>query len=454
MKNPTLTIHRIAALLVLATVAGPALPAQESLDALVTGGLRASLTRRQAELSLSRADAQVSEARGRFVPSATLNARYTEVSGSSVDLGAIVNPAFAALNQLLQKPQFPTDLNLRLPQKQETTLRLAQPLFQPALCAAYGIATNLRDAQAAQRDAVTRALALDMRSAYLNWAKARSVVEIYAATVPLVEENLRIAERLVEAGKATPDVIFRARAERSDVLQKRDEAIRQAATAREYLNLVLERPLDAQLPLFADAALGIDSLPSLESALDHGRSGREELRQLASARGATQAQRRLAQAAFLPAVSVALDYGIQGDRYRFNRDADFTQTSLVLSWNLFNGAQDASRVEQATLDSRRLEAQAASADRQVALEVRSAWAAARVARDAIATADDRVAAARRTWDLTRRRYEQGMAPQMELLDARTSLTGAELNRVMTAYDYFLRRVELDRSAALYPRTMP
>ena len=151
---------------------------------------------------------------------------------------------------------------------------------------------------------------------------------------------------------------------------------------------------------------------------------------------------------------VALDYGIQGDRYRFSRDADYTQTSLVLSWNLFNGAQDASRVEQATLDSRRLEAQAASADRQVALDVRSAWAAAAVARDAIRTADDRVAAARRTWELTRRRYEQGMASQIELLDARTSLTGAELNRVMTAYDYFLRRVELDRSAALYPRTMP
>jgi len=444
------TIGRVSALLLLAASAAPG---QQSLDALVAGGLHGSLTRRQEDLAAARATAQVAEARGRFLPSATINARYTETSGQAVDLGAIVNPAFAALNQLLNQPAFPTDLNLRLPQRQETTVRLIQPIFQPSLCASYRIASQLRDAQVAQRDAATRSLALEMRSAYLNWGKARSVVEIYDATVPLVEENLRIAESLVAAGKATPDAVFRARAERSDVFQKRDDAARQSVTAREYLNLLLERPLDAPVPVFDDDALGIDSLPPLDSALVRAREGREELRQLASARGAAKAQRQFAQASFLPAVSIAVDYGVQGDKYRFARDADFTQASLVLSWNLFNGSQDASRAEQAALDTKRVEAQAAVAARQIALQVRSSWASASVAHDAIGTAGDRVTASRRTWGLTRRRYEQGMASQVELLDARTSLTGAELNRVMTTYDFYLRRVELDRAAALYPRTM-
>jgi len=455
-RNPpaasTRTARRCAVVLLVLLPATAA--AQQSLDELVNSGLRSSLTRRQEDFATARARAQVTEARGRFMPSATINARYTETSGQVVDLGALVNPAFAALNQLLNKPAFPTDLNLRLPQRQETSIRFIQPLFQPALCASYGVATNLRDAQIAQRDAVTRSLAFDLRSSYLNWAKARRVVEIYEATVPLVEENLRIAERLVAAGKATPDVIFRARAERSDVLQKRDDATRQAATAGEYLNLLLERPLDSTVPAFADAALGIDSMPLLDSVLVRAHVGREELRQLAAARGATRAQRQLARSAFLPALSVAVDYGIQGDRYRFARDADYTQTSLVLSWNLFNGAQDASRTQQATLDVKRVEAQEEAARRQIVMQVRSAWASAEVAHDAIGTAGDRVLAARRTWELTRRRYEQGMASQMELLDARTSLTGAELNRVMTTYDFYLRRVELDRSAALYPRTLP
>lgn len=453
MKSRPLTLFGSAVLGAALFGAAPA-SGQESLDALVAAGLRDNLSRRQEVFAARRAAAQVGEARGRFLPSATINARYSEVSGNVVDLGALINPAFGALNQLLRQAQFPTDLNLRLPQKQETTVRIAQPLFQPAILAGYQIATNLRDAQEAQRDAATRQLALDIRTAYLNTAKAGRVVEIYAAAVPLVEEHVRLADRLVAAGKATPDVIFRARAERSELFQKRDDAQRQAGSAREYLNLLLERPLDAAVPMFADVALNIDSLPALETALAQASAGREEVRQLASARGATRAQRRLAQAAFLPGIAVALDYGIQGNAYRFTRDADFTQTSLVLSWNLFNGAQDASRAEQASLDARRIEAQAAYAARQIALQVRTAWASATVAREAISTAGDRVVAARRSYELTRRRYEQGMAPQIELLDVRTSLTSAELNHVLTTYDYFLRRVELDRAAALYPRSRP
>jgi outer membrane protein TolC len=436
-----------------ATIAAPEAQAQESLDALVNAGLRDNLTRRQEQFASSRAAAQVTEARGRFLPSATINARYTESSGNVVDLGQLINPAFKALNQLTASQSFPTDLNLRLPQKQETTIRFTQPIFQPAIFAAYHISTNLRDAQDAQRDAVTRQVALEIRSAYLTVIKARRVVDIYAAAVPLVAENLRLAEKLVAAGKATPDVIFRARADRSDVGQKKSDADRQANSAAEYLNLLLQRSLDAAFPAFTDEQLGIDSLPPLAGALARAGTGREELRQLGAARGATNAQKQLAQSAYLPAVSLVVDYGVQGSKYCFARDADFTNTSLVLSWNVFNGAQDAARAEQAAFDTKRVDVQAALAARQIELQVRTSWASASVAREAIATAGDRVEAARRTFDLTRRRYEQGLAPQIELLDARTALTNAELNRVLTIFDYYLRRVELDRAAALYPRSI-
>jgi outer membrane protein TolC len=452
MKLVHLLLRRTLAALAAAGLTAAALPAQQSLDALVAAGLRDNLGRRQEQLLADRAAAGVTEARGRLLPSATLNARYTEVGGNVVDLGKLINPAFGALNQLLQKPAFPTDLNLRLPQKQETAVRIAQPLYQPAAIAGYRIARAARTAQEAQRDAATRQLALDIRSAYLNSLKAARAVEIYDASVPLTEEAVRLAERLLANGKATPDAVYRARAERSDVAQRRAEAARQAQSAREYVNLLLEKPLDAPVPVFADSLLGIDPLPTLDSALARATAAREELQQLTAARGVTQAQRSLAASGFLPGVSLAFDYGIQGNSYR--RDGDFSQTSLVMSWNLFNGAQDAARTEQASLDVKRVEAQRALVERQVALQVRTTWAAARVAQEGIITAEDRVVAARRTWELTRRRYDEGLAPQIELLDARAALTSAELNKVITTYDSYLRRADLDRAAALYPRTLP
>ena len=84
----------------------------------------------------------------------------------------------------------------------------------------------------------------------------------------------------------------------------------------------------------------------------------------------------------------------------------------------------------------------------VRLDVRQAYRATLVARDAIEAAQDRLASAQRSFQLVRRRYEEGLATQIEFLDARTTLTSAELNRVVTVYRYAIRWVDLERAAAL------
>lgn len=436
----------------------PALLAQDGapkstpLDALVETGLRQNLSRRQQLLAVEQADAAVREARGLYLPSATLNARYTELAGNTVDLGTLINPAFGALNQLLQRPAFPTNIDMRLPLRQETTVRLAQPIFQPSIIAANRVQSALADAQGAQRDVQARQLTADIKSGYLTFAKVQQVVALYDSTLPLLDEQVRVSERLLQAGKATPDMILRARAERSDVQQRRDESVQLAEASREVLNLLLNRPLDTEVAIIPDSALGFDSLPALDVLRREAASGREELRQVAHARRAVSAQERLAQGSFLPSLSVAVDYGVQGKDYRLDRSRDFAALTVAVSWNLFNGGQDAARIQQASLDGRRLELQRQELEQRIALDVTTAWQGAAVARSAIRTADDRLQSAKRTFELVRRKQEEGAASQLEFLDARTAFTSAALNRVITRYDYYLRRVALERAAASYNLT--
>ena len=66
----------------------------------------------------------------------------------------------------------------------------------------------------------------------------------------------------------------------------------------------------------------------------------------------------------------------------------------------------------------------------------------------------RLASAERSYALVARRYGEGMATLVELLDARTAFTAAGLNRIVTTYDYWTRRVELERAAALYALPAP
>ncbi|MBI3792970.1 MAG: TolC family protein, partial [Gemmatimonadetes bacterium] len=316
------------------------------------------------------------------------------------------------------------------------------------------IAARLRDAQGAQRDAAMRETAMKIRVGYLQLAMARKALEIWNATVAVVTEQVRVTVALAAQGKVAADAVFRARAERSDVEQRRSAAVEDAESAARALNFVLDRPLDAAAPQIDDDALGIGEMPTLETAVASARVGREELRQLEWSRQAAAGARQLAMGSFLPNVSVALDYGVQGNKYDFRGSQTYTNASVVASWNLFNGTQDAAKVAQASADERRLAAQAEQAEHGIQLEVRQAYAAADLARRAIVTAGDRVAAAHKSYDLVEKRYAQGMAPMLELLDARTALTSASLNRALTETDYRVRRVQLDRAAALYPRTLP
>jgi outer membrane protein len=437
--------------------AGPALRAQalprSPLDALVAEGLSANPALRARSFAVSRDDASVTQAKGRFLPSLVANGRASSLSGVP-DLGALINPAFSALNQLLGRPAFPSDITLTFPQRQEVTVRLAQPLFEPRVLEAYRIARSLRDATTADRDAHRRQLAADIQTSYLQYARAMRGAEIYDQTVPLLDEALRVSERLLSAGKVTPDNVLRARAEQSAVVQQRDAAHQLATAARQQLNYLTGRTLDAPLPLYADSLLGFDTRfvarEDLGQAQARASSGREELTQLDRAYDAVQGQRRLARADFLPSVNLALDYGFQGNQIRVGRNTDFSVASLVFSWNLFNGGQDRARVQQASLDAQQLQSRRADVARGIALQVRVAHDAAAVARTAITTAADRLSAASRTYELVQRRFGEGLASQLELLDARTTLTSAQLNRLITTYDFYQRVVDYERAAALSP----
>lgn len=431
--------------------AGAQAPASP-LDALVREGLDANPGLRARGFEVAREEAAVREAAGRYLPSATLSGRASDLRGGVVDVGSLINPAYAALNQLLGQQRFPTDLTIRLPLRQEAIMRLSQPLFEPRILEAHRIARAARDASAAGRDAARRQLAADIRLAYLQYARAARAREILGATVPLLEEAERVAERLLAAGKVTPDNVLRARAERSAVVQQRDQAVQLADAARRQVNLLVGRTVDAPLALVADSTLGFErrwtTLADSAAPVPRALAMREELRQLDRARDAADGQARLARTAFLPSIGIGVDYGFQGNDIRFRTDRDFTVASVVLSWNVFNGGQDRARVQQARAEAEAIAMRRADAARQVTLQVQVAHDAARVAQAALATADDRLAAAARTFELVQRRYAQGLAPQLELLDARTALTTAQLNRLLTTYDFYARVVDLDRAAAL------
>jgi outer membrane protein TolC len=438
------------ALAALAALAPGVRAADPSLNALVAEGLQHNRALAGEKQQVVKARAQASEALGLFLPTVSVYARDSDRQGNVVDFGKLVNPAFAALNGILQKDAFPTDVTLKTPSKQETYLRVTQPIFDARLWGNLRARSNLRDLQAAVYTTAERRLAADVRSSYLDYAKATRLHELYDSTLVLVNQNVRANESLLRNGQTTPDAVLRARADRSELEQKSLDAARMADAARQSLNRVLGRTIDAPLPLLAEEALGLDIALPLDSALAASRAHRAELAQVRAGERAAKGALTVADAGYLPSVVAAYDWGVQGEKYRFESGQDYRVASLILQWTLFNGGQREAQRRQALADLERARLQQADVEQLVELDVRTSWQAAQVSRQALQPAQDRLAAAARTFDLVAKRFTNGSASLLEYLDARTTYTSAGLNAILTQYDHLQRCAELVRATALEP----
>jgi len=83
----------------------------------------------------------------------------------------------------------------------------------------------------------------------------------------------------------------------------------------------------------------------------------------------------------------------------------------------------------------------------VQLEVEQALDALETSSDSLATAAARADAAHAAFRIASRKRDEGVINQVEFVDARSTLTSAELNLNVTRFEVLARQAELDYAAA-------
>ncbi|MDX2129443.1 MAG: TolC family protein [Chloroherpetonaceae bacterium] len=428
----------------------------QKLEDYLKEGLSQNLSFRQQQLLAEKSSFASKEAGGAFLPSISLNARATELYGNVINLGAFINPAYAALNQVTSSNAFPTDLDIRLPLQRETTVQIRQPIFQPKVLFNYQIKERLRESAEADTEAKARDLILSIKIAYYSYAKSNQLINLYQKTLPLLEENLRVSQSLVKNEKVTADAEYRALAELADFRQKKAEAERLNTSAKEYFNFLLNRELHATILINSDESLELQEVDTAFAALDYAiqlSSKREEFTVISKGIQASEKVESIYRSDFLPTLSLGIDYGFQGNRYDFNFNQDFATISLVMQWNIFNGFQDQAKTEQAVIETNRLRLKEAELKRQIELQVRTLFEEVQLAQSLISVSDARKKASDASFQILAKKYAQGQASLVEYLDSQTSMTNAAINAIITRYDAVIKDAELERATASFPLTL-
>ncbi|MFC1799335.1 TolC family protein [Candidatus Eisenbacteria bacterium] len=427
------------------------------LDDYVEEGLEDNLALRQRDFSLEKSRAQLREARGLFFPTVDINARYSRAGGGrTVDfpVGDLINPIHDALNQLIGEPAFPGNLpNVSTPflleKEQETKLEILQPIFQPQIYYNYKINSNLVSVEEAGRDVFRQDLILEIKTAYYNYLKTVKFVELATETEALLQENLRISRSLFENQMVTREVVYRAQAELSELEQQKAEALKGRILAQSYFNFLLNRPLDTQVETEIPAELPPGPDADLAGLQNRALGKRYEVAQLERGIEAAGNGVRLSKSTYLPNLLFAFDYGYQGEDYRFGGEDDFWMGSLVLQWNLFSGLKRKAQTDQARAEENRLRAQMSELEQGIKLEVTEARQNLIVAHQAHEAALDRNESSAKSFEIVNRKFREGVSPQIEFLDARVTMTRAQVNLIVTTFDYHIRRARYERVVGIY-----
>ncbi len=429
--------------------------AQTILDSYLQEGLKNNLQLKQETLQYQRSVEGLQAARALFMPQVGLSANYTLADGGrriQFPVGDLLNPVYATLNQLTDSQQFPQIANVNeqfLPNNfHDTKLRVIQPLFNPDIYFNYKAQKELITVQKAQRDAYENELKFSIVNAYYQYLQSEEALKVLQQTEILLQELVRVNQKLVQNQKATRDVLLSAEYELNKIEQQQAEAVKNRENARAYFNFLLNRDLQAEV--LADTLLSerLESRYDLASLKAEALASRQEIKQ---AQGGLLASHHAVDlnksSALLPKLNVVGDVGYQGFEYKFNNDQQYWLVQFSLSWDLFKGGERNARTQQARIDYQVAENKMEQLRKQIEWQVIQAYHEYEAAMQAFVTAQSGVKSAEKNFQIVRARYQEGQALQIEYLDAQNKFTTAQLMKSIRQFDLLRAEAQLEKITA-------
>jgi outer membrane protein TolC len=448
---------RIVLFLLSAAIGIQQLTAQNSsaLDDYIHLGLDSNLALHQRNFDLSRAQLDLKRAQSLFYPQAGFSSQYTVANGGrtqAIPIGDLLNGVYSTLNQLTNSNKFPQVSNQNiafLPNDfHDTKMEVTLPILDIDLQHNRDVNRETINVRRADRDVYRRDLVRSIRQAYYQYLQSGKAVEIYTVSLSLVKENRRVSEKFVEQHMATREAVLRAQAQVSQVQSSLIEAGNDRRNAAAYFNFLLNRPLES--PVLTDSALmnGTDTATSPDPATPVTAS-REEFTRLKSYQQILESNLSYNRNYLVPKLSAFYDVGYQGFGFHFNSTQFYQLAGVNLVWPLFKANDNKYRIRQARIDIDAVGDQYRDLTQQLTLEQQTTVNNYHSAIEALQALSDEASSAREAYRLVERRFDEGQALQVDLIDARNQYTNAELRHSLGRLAVLNRAADLERVTAAY-----
>lgn len=424
------------------------------LEKYIQLGIAQNLQIQKNELAIEKQQYKIAAAKSNRLPVISFDPSYILAAGGrrlEFPVGDLFNPAYQTLNQLTQTNDFPTDLEnvdeqLTPNNFHDTRIYANYPIFNPAIYYNLKAQEQLISVEQAKINAFQIELRKDIKVAYYNYFKTFEVLNILNSSENLLKEVYRFNEKLVKYDKATKEILAGVTFEIAQLNSNRASILNQQAIAKAYFNALLNRDFEAEI-LKEEGVKLASTTKEISQLRQQALNNRPELQQIDNAIKATQIVTQIQEKSLLPTVAVQGTAGFQGNGYKFNGDQALATIALGAKWTIFDGKKRKHEIEQSKIETLELQQEYTIIHQQIELQVVNAWHNLQAAKQKIAANEAAVESAKTNFEAIEKRYKNEKAILIELLDAQTKLTNAQVQLSIAQYDVLIREAELERAIA-------
>ncbi len=374
-------------------------------------------------------------------PEIDFGTSYTLAAGGrsiAFPIGDLLNPAYSELNKLTNSSKFPTLENQNvqfLPNNfYDARVRISQPVLRPEIKTNQLIKKEQVGLQEIQTEITIRDVTKDVKKAYYQYLQASELIKILDQSLVILQESERVSKSLIQNGVAIPSTLLRLESEKAKITAQKFSAENQRKDAAAFLNFLRGKSEDAVIEVITETRLpdptgyGNDIKNEEISLLDKNLQIQQLAIDLESKYNA-------------PRLGAQVDLGSQNFNFKWG---GYLLGGLQLEIPLWNNKKNLLKQNEIRAAMLAVKEKKSWAEQSIKLQIQTAKRQLETAINNYQSYSPLLAMAKKYHNELMKRYKEGQASQIEIIDALSQITFAETQQSIAMYQAWSQAAELER----------